>query len=402
MKFQHSLLIQLLIIIIMFINNVKCWNDCEVSISQLRGSVPLYVKEVQGNGSFWVYEPSDGFIVLRKGEQITLICPTPNKDVNANYGLATCEGNNMFNFDGKSLQLRDVTCPHGFPKPIAKITGRCSGNGLKIDVGFQLGDNYLLKQITVCYNNETKVPLYAHFSMKNSVCCCATGTSKWIDKGTFGNAQIPLTSVYEIGSEKRTLNRMFGIESKSNKFISSPSRYFTKGRLVDKCDFSFPAQQRMTNNYYNTVPQWQPFSNGNWRILQENIRDYLRRSKNKYKELHVYTGTYGIAKYEAAWRTSADLALFMNNSGRKAVLIPEYLWKIVHDPMSNRGIAFVMFNNPYVEETVKLCTNICAKLSWLTWDTNRKDKGYGYCCSVDDIKKRIRNIPPITVSGILH
>lgn len=79
--------------------------------------------------------------------------------------------------------------------------------------------------------------------------------------------------------------------------------------------------------------------------------------------------------------------------------VPKWYWKILYEPINERGIAFVGVNNPYNEITEKdiICTNVCEKINWLSSDfqshRNDLDYGYMYCCAIDELQSFHHTIP---------
>lgn len=80
-------------------------------------------------------------------------------------------------------------------------------------------------------------------------------------------------------------------------------------------------------------------------------------------------------------------------------------WKVLHNPNTNQGIAFIGLNNPYQSASEAAadvrCTNICGQISWLNWQPTNIVKGYSYCCEVNNFRSAFPELPSFTVSGIL-
>jgi hypothetical protein len=76
----------------------------------------------------------------------------------------------------------------------------------------------------------------------------------------------------------------------------------------------------------------------------------------------------------------------------------------VYNPKTQAGIVFVGINNPYISNPqgdYLICNDVCSKISWLQWDQKNIEKGYSYCCDVDDFRSTVNTLPEFTVSGLL-
>ena len=53
----------------------------------------------------------------------------------------------------------------------------------------------------------------------------------------------------------------------------SGTRYFAKGHLAPDAAFIYDVFQDATYYFVNVAPQFQSFNNGNWRSLEQAVRD---------------------------------------------------------------------------------------------------------------------------------
>lgn len=85
--------------------------------------------------------------------------------------------------------------------------------------------------------------------------------------------------------------------------------------------------------------------------------------------------------------------------------VPRMFWKVLYNPATHAGIAFVGLNNPYqAEATIAAdirCTDICGQITWLSWTQKDIKKGYSYCCEVNDFRKAFPELPAFTVTSVL-
>lgn len=85
--------------------------------------------------------------------------------------------------------------------------------------------------------------------------------------------------------------------------------------------------------------------------------------------------------------------------------VPRMFWKVLYDPTTKAGVAFVGLNNPYQDAATipadVLCKDICSQIPWLSWNQKDIKKGYSYCCEVNDFRAAFPDLPSFTVSSLL-
>jgi hypothetical protein len=88
--------------------------------------------------------------------------------------------------------------------------------------------------------------------------------------------------------------------------------------------------------------------------------------------------------------------------------VPEYFWKVVRDPTSDYAIAFIGFNNIYLNETEAqmqqelFCeTSMCDDVKFLRKKKYKPDRGYLICCNVNEFREFVDEFPAIESKGIL-
>ena len=175
--------------------------------------------------------------------------------------------------------------------------------------------------------------------------------------------------------------------------------FVSRGHLSPRADFIFEEWQDATFLYINAVPQFQKFNAGNWASMEEKVRDLASKLK---RNLLIQTGTFAFAKSGV---NSQNLHLG-NKSNEMPV--PLFLWKVVHDPVSNAAIVFVSLNF-YTEPSQSLCpqneSNLCENSRWDFPKRNRISKGKLYCCTYQSLKEKIpwiKQYYPKEPTGILH
>lgn len=157
--------------------------------------------------------------------------------------------------------------------------------------------------------------------------------------------------------------------------------YFHKGHLTPKCDFYSGAEKRMTFYYVNSSPQVPDFNKKNWRDLEGVLRTNAARAN---KKLVIYTGTTQSIGY-------------LNE-----IPIQLYFWKVVIEPISGEGIAFVGVNNVKKIVNNPCGINNCGSITWLSRAFKDRitilTKGLIYCCTVQEFKK----IPNIQLPDLIE
>ena len=113
------------------------------------------------------------------------------------------------------------------------------------------------------------------------------------------------------------------------------------------------------------------------------IGDILRLGR----DLVVTTGTHEVLKYPNKGNSPTDIFLATD-----FVPAPKYYWKVVQDPQTKTGAAFIGLNDPHTNVAPEeLCKNRCSEMgSWVDWDLTNLDSGYMYCCAVEDAAKAIK------------
>jgi DNA/RNA endonuclease G (NUC1) len=167
---------------------------------------------------------------------------------------------------------------------------------------------------------------------------------------------------------------------------------------VAKADFFYGSSQLVTFFFANVLPQWQTFNGGNWNTLEGNVRTF---AGHYGKDLEVYTGGSRHATLPNKNKVQTDL--FLTTNGKMPV--PRMFWKIVYDPATHAGIAFIGLNNPYqtkaeAEKNV-FCKDISSDVNWLDWKQMDLVLGYSYTCEVNQFRANFPDIPNFPVKSVL-
>lgn len=140
----------------------------------------------------------------------------------------------------------------------------------------------------------------------------------------------------------------------------------------------------------------QVINNGNWK----SIETLVRRTVESYnKTFQIVTGTYDILELPNYWDISVPITL-----QRGKLPVPKYIWKIVYDAESKKGIALVVLNNPFdtIHHQPEFCQNICNIYGWGRSQWHNMRKGYVFCCKITDFRKIVKTVPNISVREVLQ
>lgn len=152
--------------------------------------------------------------------------------------------------------------------------------------------------------------------------------------------------------------------------------------------------------YINSAPQWLSFNAGNWEKLETSVRRFVAREA---LDVDVYTGVHGQMSLRDDNNNLAPLSMYVT-SEKRAFPVPKYFWKIIYDPETKLGAAFVGVNDPYllhITEDLYLCEDISQQFEWISWKPKSIRAGVSYACEIDELRRSIDTIPTFDVVGIL-
>ena len=123
------------------------------------------------------------------------------------------------------------------------------------------------------------------------------------------------------------------------------------------------------------------------------------------RDVDVITGTLGHLSYLSAVGAKVKLSLGRKDSGGAPSLIPvpEFYWKVVHDPAEDAAVVFVGLNDPHfagdAEAEEQICPNVCEEAAWLFFRRKEATKGYTYCCTYQDFRLAVPWAPELSAGG---
>lgn len=313
-----------------------------------------------------------------------------------------CVSGKNLEVNGKSVAIRSITCSK-YPYHTARYNGNtCLNQHKEIEIGFDTGNEFITV-IKECFDDNQQITLYSVFDLPRTISGYQSGYPRpnFVEDDFYNVGSNTVESLYKRVNQRKTINGLLGLDPSDEKYVDNSNDYFlSKGHLTAKADFVYGSNQRATFHYVNVAPQWQTFNGRNWNNLENDVRGF---AADRSLDLVVYTGTYNITTLPHS-ETGEDIPLYLYVSGNvKAIPVPQVMWKIVYEPESKAAIAFVGVNNPYhdnVENDV-VCTDVCDKIDWLSWDASSIPNGFSYCCDVNDLRKTVDTVPEFEVNELL-
>jgi len=378
---------------------LKDSSSCEVSLDDQNWDHPplLY----NSSGSHILPLPSLGksmVVRVMKGEVITVSCPGGRVNrTKANMARIQCVQEDMFLLNTTMVDIDQLGCSKN-PREKELLRSDSTGCGPEqagkiSSLGFQFGRN-LSPLVTVCHAKEEEVTYYTNHTVLGHL----LNTRRVPDyRPNFKEGRVYFQGVsangaYKQSRQKKLFSAMFGSES---EFLFQPSEglYLARGHLTPSGDLLYRNWQEVTYMYSNVVPQWQVVNNGNWREVEEAVRN---RAKAKKSTFQVFTGTRGTLELRGK-----KLLL-----GKGSIPVPKYLWKLVVDSSSGDSIVFVTLNNPhlkYLTRSVTLCNDVCEQTGWAPMLKDRKviEQGYTQCCTTKEFYEKVPWLPRVGGRGDL-
>ncbi|XP_031837785.2 salivary endonuclease-like [Nomia melanderi] len=375
---------------------------CEIDISYNDGDLKLPQPLVLTSDSNEFFYPNTGkqsTLVLETGKSIALACPGAGNlivDTKVQLATATCEEDKYFTINGISRNFSTIVCKARPAISANTLKQKCLQKYTSVAIGFEFPKKFLTT-IEVCRDDQTYETYYTKFKLTKKIGHYQESSrpKNWLTGQYFKGMQ--LEKLYNLENQRTSINRILNV-SDITKFVNE-SMYLSRGHLAARSDFVYSNQHYSTFHYLNAEPQWTTFNGGNWKTLEENVRSFSARNS---LDLEVYTGVHG----QMTMKDSAGLSksIELNYEGSKPLSVPRFFWKIIYDPASKKGTAFVGLNDPFITaitQDVYLCKNrIESKIKWLTWSKELR-AGASYACSVSELRTKISTIPPLNVVGDL-
>nr|QCF41177.1 DNA/RNA non-specific nuclease 3 [Cylas puncticollis] len=377
--------------------------DCEIYPFEVDPS-PLVV--LSGTSDFIYPKPFEKTLKFSSGQSLDFVCPERTlilgaTKTNDSVLQGTCVKDDTFKINGGEVLWNQISCSN-YPYRVAKRTGlSCENGGTDIEIGFEVGDGRFLRSLSVCFNESSQIALYSFHNMTTAINqrVLATPRPSWL-QGSGLYTISTITNYYVRNKQRSTINTLLGLDINSTKYIEDNSNYYlARGHLSARSDHYYAAQQNATFFLINVAPQWQTFNSLNWNQVEIDVRDY---AEERGINLQVWTGIYGVTilPHEQTGRP-VELYLYVDDNNNKALPVPEIYWKVAYDPITEKGLAMIGVNNPYLANYTEICNDVSDRITWLHWKKDDQARGYSYACAVDVFRRVVTSLPDIPVRGLL-
>ncbi|XP_052744722.1 uncharacterized protein LOC112054117 [Bicyclus anynana] len=367
------------------------------------------------NGELLLPNDNNGNVKLNYGEEMTLSCEGagtithPSVTQQLTTASVTCAGgdnfrnDNWLTFPARFAMFR-CSDPPNTNRPIhtsRRKNRTCFGGNEIVQVGYTIQGQFY-PSFESCFDHANLHPIYSKYTQKpyNALYQTRVDRPYFKDDGHYRN--VPVDTLFSPRNQRDAVARFVG--SLVETYVTE-AQHLSRGHLAAKTDFVFAFSERATFHYVNCAPQWTGFNGGNWNTLEVDLRDHIHRAG--YDTI-IYTGTEGVSTLVDKSGRRVEIYLYNDVNNNPVIRVPQYFYKVVYDPSTKRGIAFVGINNPYytASEARELffCEDICRRsgnFSWLSWHPDNPAEGYTFCCTVPDFRNTIMHLPEFEVTGVL-
>ncbi|XP_046667760.1 uncharacterized protein LOC124359231 isoform X3 [Homalodisca vitripennis] len=342
-----------------------------------------------------------GALYLKKGQNMIITCPGKFNRLNVGndlrYTISTCVQGNRLLVEGAELEAADLQCVSPVMSSVRLTDRRCGHpSAAMVEIGYESFGWHRL--ISSCYIANRLTSLFSTHFLNGSILAGAKRTANGRPYFQHGShvlyEGVNPEPLYRKQNQERVLTMLLG-ELKARYILRKT--FLSRGHLAPDCDFTLGAWQAATYFYVNSAPQWQSINCGNWRRVENRIRELATTEKI---DLVVTTGTYGILKLLDANGTYKNIYLDPDN---KKLPVPNFFWKMVINPLTSAGIVFIISNNPFLRKSPRyVCRDVCFSHGWVQpLETNNGHKGYVYCCSIGHFRNVVEYAPDFHSKYIL-
>lgn len=375
-------------------------SGCAIEVGQDQS--PLIIQTGQNQFIYPKTGKTTRIIDIPSGESVDMVCPGKTVDVDTvsydSFVTATCVSGSILKINGKNVEWRKIYCSSRAVKT-ARLTGNaCENNGKELEIGFDVKDRFL-RIVLICFDESKQEALYSHANITASINQRIDDIPRpdWVEGAGIYN--ISSVNTYYIRNHQRnTINAALGLPAESTKYIQDNDYFLSRGHMTAKGDNFYPAQQNATFFLLNVAPQWQTCNARNWNQVEIYVRDY---AESHNVDLLEWTGVYGVTTLPHEETGEAVKLYLYNQNGQQLLPVPEIYWKVAYEPISQKGIAIIVINNPYLSTYQPICEDISGSVEWLKWHKNSQKKGFGYACTVNSFRKNVTYLPQFTVKDIL-
>lgn len=346
----------------------------------------------------FLYPDDDGNIFFQVNQEIFLSCPGSGNHFNINpnhsYKTFRCNGVDRFEAWNKSYNFGELDCI----KPPSHKIAQVPQHSITYAIGFVVdGDGTFIRLATIQFENSSYPASLAISIIPQGI----AGSQRLMHVGRIRQEHCcdeeitKMNMVYKVEHQRKSLCHQMS-ESKNSCLtnLESSGHFLTPVRLVPMSGHVYAIAGRSVDTYLNTAPMWTTICNGNWQAVKNFILETARVLR---RELIVITGVGGQMKIKDQIQ-----GLHLWSTGNlKKFSIPEYFWKIVLDPVSQRSKVFVVSNDPFLKSNNKTSfMTLCREPNFLRTQRSRDPMlGLTYTCDVNDFLSQAEI--PQTVTRIL-
>lgn len=158
-------------------------------------------------------------------------------------------------------------------------------------------------------------------------------------------------------------------------------KYINKGTKLQRAhlaplrDFK---NSYVPNSIMNICPQWNTINNGNVKLLEGSLSKIS-------SEFIIITGTFETLLLPDIFGELKPIYL-----NEKKIPVPKYIWKIIQDQDTKEAFAFVILNNPFIEDVTKddfFNINISKEFGFVGENWTDIKKGFTFVCDANEINK---------------
>ncbi|XP_058818552.1 uncharacterized protein LOC131681646 [Topomyia yanbarensis] len=347
--------------------------SCTASIrTDLAKTEPVFIK----NGKLEL--PSRGNLDWRQKESVDILCSGQGNKVDSatsKESTIKCDFGHQFTVGKAQKKISAISCRYKVTGDVDSTSASCGRSGKLTHIGFR-GSKRFVKLYDSCFDAGRASVLYTHHQLfgKEIRYKAVSPRPDFKSEGFSKNAN-PRTA-YTQAEQLVRFTKLLG-NSKAIEYIND-STNLQRGHLTPDADQLFKTWQWATYFFINVAPMWNTINNGNWRQVEETVRDFASRNN---LALDVFTGTSDVLALN-----SVPITLDANG-----IPVPRWLWKIIKN--GNEAIAFVVSNNPFELDAPNCGKNVADGYGWKHANFNVKGRGIVACCSVGDAANVIGSIP---------
>ena len=351
---------------------------CEVAVEKVGWQFPPLMFRESGRPALPVAGRAELVVRVGPGRGLVLGCPGQLQD---SRGLRCGPGGRLLaNSTGWPVRLAEAGCgadPRGEEAGTGTECGP-GGRGRLSQLGFRVSGR-LAPLLTVCHREEGEVTHYTSHNLPGHLLTARLPVRRPnFREGDLYYRSVSAAKAYRQSEQRASLEEAGAWDPDLGLFLA-------RGHLVPQADMLYPDWQQLTFFYSNTVPQWQVINNGNWRAVEDAVRERAGRAGGG---LEVVTGALGVLEL-----VGRELYLAGDN-----IPVPKWVWKAVRDPSTGHSIVLLTSNNPQLVRYTRsqaVCPDCCEETGWARALQHRLNhsRGLTVCCEAEQFRQAVPWLP---------